>query len=74
MNTIKTMKTAEAPEAPDWDALEHDVVLRIRLLRAAWKGTESDPGALHSQMARDLYLPAIRGLAAFCMMIEVEQE
>lgn len=23
---------------PDWDALEHDVVQRIRILRATWAG------------------------------------
>ena len=56
------------------DALERDLVLRTRLLRAVWEGTASDPDALHGQMVRDLYLAAVNKLAQFCLMIEIEQD
>lgn len=58
-------------QQPDWEQLEADVVLRIRLLAAAWVGTADQP--LHAQMVRDLYLPCLHLLAEFCVAVEVEE-
>ena len=71
---MNTTKTTTAPQHPDWEAIEREVVLRIALLRAAWNATEDDPSVPHRMMARDLYLPAVEKLAEFCSMIEVEAD
>lgn len=59
-------------QQPDWKRIESDVLLRIRILAAAWDGTSDQP--LHEQMVRDLYLPCLRLLGKFCGAIEVGDE
>lgn len=54
----------------DWDELERDVVVRIRLLRAASQKLEANE--VNDRIAQDLFLPAIRLLAEFCLRIEIE--
>ena len=74
IKTMKTTKTTAVPDDLDWEAIEREVVLRIALLRAAWKATADDPSVPHRMMARDLYLPAVAKLAEFCSLIEVEAD
>ena len=57
------------PETPDWAQLESDVILKIRLLRAAWEHTADS--TLHAGISRDLYIPALTLLAEFCSCVEV---
>jgi hypothetical protein len=59
---------------PDWGAIERDVILKLRYLRLAWEHTASAEPQLHEVMKRDLYVPAVKRLAAFCSCIEEEQE
>lgn len=51
----------------DWDAMESEVVLKLRLLRAWAKA----PKAAHidDQIANDLILPLLADLAKFCTAI-----
>lgn len=57
---------------PNWERLEADVVRKIHLLRAAWEHTEAATPELQPAMERDLYVPALRCLAAFCTSVEEE--
>ena len=66
-------KIHEQPK-PQWDAVEREVILKLRYLRAAWKHTASTEPELHELMKRDLYLPAMKRLAAFCSAIQEEEE
>jgi len=50
------------------------VILKLRYLRAAWEHTASTEPELHELMKRDLYLPAMKRLAAFCSAIQEEEE
>jgi hypothetical protein len=61
-------------QSPDWDAVERDVVRKLRYLRAAWEHTAANEPQLHELMQRDLYLPAIKHLGAFCAAIKVQEE
>jgi hypothetical protein len=58
--------------------IERDVMMRLRLLRAAWEmsARESAPGAaeLQAAMRRDLYIPALECLGDFCRRIEIEED
>jgi hypothetical protein len=56
---------------PDWDRIEADVAIRLHLLRGAWEESENMP-ALREAMIRDLYIPALKHLGAFCAAITVE--
>ena len=57
------------PESPDWERIEREVVRKLRYLRAAWEHTAKTP-AFHDPIRRDLYMPAVKHLAAFCSSIE----
>jgi hypothetical protein len=59
---------------PDWDAVERDVMLKLQYLRAIWEYTASANPEAHKRMKRDLYMPAVKCLAAFCSAIQEEQE
>jgi hypothetical protein len=59
---------------PDWGAIERDVILKLRYLRVAWEHTASAEPQLHEMMKRDLYIPAVKRLAAFCSTIQEEHE
>lgn len=59
---------------PDWDAIEHEVIRKLRYLRAAWEHTASSEPELHELMKRDLYLPAIKNLGAFCVAVRGEND
>ena len=57
----------------DWDGLERDVVMRIRVLRGI---TEKLTGDLRATdlIARDLIEPNVALLARFCINVEIEDE
>ena len=57
-------------DKPNWDQLESDVIRKIRLLRAAWEHTAEAIPEGHKAMKRDLYVPALSHLAAFCGCVE----
>ena len=59
--------------APNWELLESDVVRKLHLLRAAWEHTAQTP-ELHEPMVRDLYVPALKQLARFCMCVTEEAD
>jgi hypothetical protein len=61
-------------EHPNWEQLEADVVRKIRLLRAAWEHTTKNVPEVHEVMKRDLYIPAVEQLAAFCLCVEEEDD
>lgn len=57
------------PFAVQWDELERDAVMRLRVLRAAVTKAEMSDD-LRRAMMRDLILPAMEILARFCMCVE----
>ena len=62
---------------PDWNAIEADVIRKLRLLRIAWEHTESRSTTeidIHSAIKRDIYLPALNCLAQFCGCVREEEE
>jgi len=61
---IRTMRSA------DWDALERDIVSRIRLLRGMVEHLK--PNELHDKVANELILSNVRLLAEFCANVTVE--
>lgn len=61
-------------QSPDWDAVERDVVRKLRYLRAAWEHTAASEPEVHELMKRDLYVPAIKHLGAFCAAIQEKEE
>ena len=62
-------------EKPNWDAMETEAVRTIRMLRMAWEHTSKEvPKELHAAMSRDLYIPALERLAAFCACVNEETE
>ena len=74
---VSDLKTDMATlAAADWDNLEREVVIRIRLLKAmAQNLSPNDPLAEHHDgVANDLILPNIRLLAAFCASITIGEE
>ena len=58
---------------PDWELLESVVIRKLRLLRAAWEHTAQTP-ELHGSMVRDLYVPALKQLAAFCLCVQEDAD
>jgi hypothetical protein len=66
--------TLNPTPSPQWDAVEREVILKLRYLRAAWEHTAATDPQLHELMKRDLYLPAIKHLGAFCASIREEEE
>jgi len=66
--------TLNPTPSPHWDAVEREVILKLRYLRAAWEHTAAADPQLHELMKRDLYLPAIKHLGAFCASIREEEE
>lgn len=67
----KTTTSMEKLRKADWDGLERDVVLRIRLLRNMTASI--DDGLIEDKVANDLILPNLRLLAMFCEAIEVSE-
>lgn len=63
---IQTLRNA------DWESVEQEVVYKLRFLRAAVAKLE--PNELNDQIARDLFLPALKKLGEFCTMIKFEEE
>lgn len=59
--------------APDWNRLEADVVVRIRLLRATSEKLDA-PAELREAIWRDLVMPNLRLLAEFCVNVDVHDE
>jgi len=57
-------------KAANWEQLELDVLVRIRLLRETVQGL--DANKVTDRVAEDLVLPAVRLLAAFCECVEVQ--
>ncbi len=61
--------TLNETPTPDWDAMEREVIRKLRYLRAAWEHTASSEPELHELMKRDLNLPTIKHLGAFCVAV-----
>ncbi len=64
--------TPSAP-VPDWEGLERDVILRIRMLRIVWANMD-EPAETQERIWHDLVLPNLRLLAAFCEAVEIDIE
>lgn len=62
----------------DWDALEQDVVLRIRLLKGMceqmFQDATSERMPTLDKMANELVLPNVRLLSEFCINVSLEDE
>ena len=65
----KSPRKPQPDKQPDWEQLESDVIRKIKLLRVAWEHTSTMP-EIHSSIARDLFIPAIKHLAAFCVCVD----
>ena len=61
---IETLRKA------NWDRLERDVVMRIRLLRTAVQGMARDP--ISDKLAEDLFMPCIELLGSFVGAVDVQ--
>jgi len=72
--TRKGSKHMAKNDKPNWDRLEAEVLRKIRLLRAAWEHTAREIPKGHETMKRDLYVPALSHLAAFCGWVEESDE
>lgn len=72
MSTPTTNTTIEQLRQADWDQLHDDVSLRIDLLEQAVKTL--DPNPLNDKIANDLFMPALRLLADFCLRVEIEKD
>ena len=57
---------------PNWERVERDVIHKLHLIRGAWKATAKAHPELHKAMVRDMYIPTIKHLAAFCASITEE--
>ncbi len=57
-------------EAPNWEHLRVQVNQSINLLAMCWQATAKQDPALHQQMAHDLYVPALKLLAEFCVCVK----
>jgi hypothetical protein len=66
------LDTTSAP-IPDWEGLERDVILRIRMLRVVCANMD-EPGETRERIWHDLILPNLRLLAAFCAAVEIDIE
>ena len=67
------MKTnIEQLRKADWDALETEVVAKIRLLRGLAEHLEPTP--LHDRLAAELILPCLELLGQFCLSVTEEGE
>lgn len=64
--------TPSAP-VPDWEGLERDVILRIRMLRIVCANMD-EPAETRERIWHDLVLPNLRLLAAFCAAVEIDIE
>jgi hypothetical protein len=64
--------TLNETPTPDWDAIEREVIRKLRYLSAAWEHTAANEPELHELMKRDLYLPTIKHLGAFCVAVKEE--
>ena len=64
--------TPSAP-GPDWEGLESDVILRIRMLRIVCANI-NEPAETRDRIWNDLVLPNLRLLAAFCAAVEIDIE
>ncbi|MBM3815361.1 MAG: hypothetical protein FJW20_27435 [Acidimicrobiia bacterium] len=71
---MELTKQIEEELTPDWGAVERDVMLKLQYLRAIWEYTASANPEAHKLMKRDLYMPAMKCLAAFCSAIQEEEE
>ena len=63
---IETLRTA------GWDAVEKEVVMKLRLLRAMAEKLPSTPE--NDRIAKDLIIPALGLLGEFCQCVEIEPE
>ena len=64
--------TPSAP-VPDWEGLERDVILCIRMLRIVWASMD-ETAETRERLRHDLVLPNLRLLAAFCAAVEIDME
>lgn len=54
----------------DWDGVEREVVLKLRLLRGVVEKIE--PNETSDRLANDLFLPCLRLLGEFCTRINLD--
>lgn len=55
----------------DWNTIEKEVLVKIRLLRAMCEKLE--PNELNDKIANDLILPAMACLGNFCTSVELDE-
>ena len=48
------------------------MIRKLGYLRTAWEHTAANEPELHELMKRDLYLPTIKHLGAFCVAVREE--
>jgi hypothetical protein len=61
-------------EMPHWDSIENEVVRKLHFLRAAWEHSATKGPEFHERMKRELFLPVIRYLGGFCVLIQEDQD
>lgn len=61
------------PAGVQWEELERDAIMRLRVLRAAVTKAEMTP-ELGRAMMRDLILPAVELLARFCACVQFSDD
>ena len=64
--------TPSAP-VPDWEGLERDVILRIRMLRIVCANI-NEPAETRERIWHDLVLPNLKLLVAFCAALSIDIE
>jgi len=69
------MKLETRADKINWAGLLADTRAALEALRLAWTASERDCSPeLHEKLVRDLYAPALKQLAAFCLCIEIGEE
>jgi hypothetical protein len=57
-------------EHPNWNALEEEVLTKLRILRATWEGLPNTE--ISDKIRRELILPGVLLLAKFCAAVTLE--
>lgn len=65
---VRDGRAYEVGATPDWDGLRQDLKVRIDALQAAW------PDIHKTELCEQLVVPALMHLAAFCELVNVEDE
>ena len=65
--------TPSAPVPPDWEGIERDVILRIRMLKIVCANI-NEPAETRERIWHDLVLPNLRLLTGFCAWVDTAIE